>query len=97
MMNTSSMTRIAQELRLGRIALVIGLVLLVPLVAMQFTDEVRWSFGDFVVMGALLCGAGLGYTLATRRSRSAACRLGVGVAIGGVFLLTWAHLAVGLF
>lgn len=39
-----------------RVALVTGLLLLVPLVAMQFTDEVRWNLADFVVAGALLFG-----------------------------------------
>jgi len=96
-MNMSGVARIAQEAGLGRIVCVTGLVLLVPLVAMQFTDEVAWTLGDFVVMGAMLFGASLGYELATRKSRSGAHRLGISVAIAGVFLLAWAHLAVGLF
>ena len=32
---------------------VAALLLLLPLVAMQFTDEVNWSLADFVVFGAL--------------------------------------------
>ena len=37
-----------------------ALILLLPLVAMQFTDEVAWDETDFAVMGAMLfsaCGA----------------------------------------
>jgi hypothetical protein len=42
-----------------RIALVTGLILLVPPVAMQFTDEVDWGVFDFVFAGILLGGGGL--------------------------------------
>lgn len=82
--------------RLGRIVLVSALLLLVPLIAMQFTDEVAWTLGDFVVMGALLAGAGLAYELATRKIGSTAYRIAVGVAVVAGFLLAWALLAVGL-
>lgn len=41
------------------IALTTGLLLLVPLVAMQFTDEVDWGGGDFVVAGGLLFGVAM--------------------------------------
>jgi hypothetical protein len=42
-----------------RVALATGLILLVPLVAMQVTDEVDWGVADFVFAGALLGGTGL--------------------------------------
>jgi hypothetical protein len=42
-----------------RVALATACILLVPLVAMQFTDEVDWGLADFVVAGALLGGTGL--------------------------------------
>jgi hypothetical protein len=53
---------------------VTALVLLVPLVAMQFTDEVDWSVGDFVFAGALLVGTGLLIELAVRDPRKVAYR-----------------------
>jgi hypothetical protein len=43
----------------ARIALVTGFILLLPLVAMQFTDEVDWGVFDFVFAGILLGGGGL--------------------------------------
>jgi hypothetical protein len=52
-----------------RIAAVVGSLLLVPAVAMLFTDEVNWDLFDFVVMGAVLFGVGLAYELIARKSR----------------------------
>ena len=72
-------------------------VLLLPLVAMQFTSEVDWDLMDFVVFGVMLlvvCGT---YELATRLTGKKAYRLAVGIALTGVFLLTWIQLAVGIF
>jgi hypothetical protein len=50
-----------------RVALVTTFVLLLPLVAMQFTDEVDWGVFDFVSAGILLAGAGMLLELAVRR------------------------------
>src|SRR3982751_4077064 len=52
--------------RIGAWAAVVALILLLPLLAMQFTDEVRWGVADFVIAGALLFGAGLTYELIAR-------------------------------
>ena len=79
-----------------RVALATALLLLVPLVAMQFTDEVRWDLADFVVAGALLFGAGLTYQLLARRTDNLAYRVAVAVAVLAALVLVWANLAVGL-
>lgn len=71
-------------------------LLLLPLLAMQFTDEVNWGPGDFVVAGALVAGVGLTYELAARTMANGAYRAGVGVALAGAFILVWANLAVGV-
>src|SRR5215218_3169731 len=72
-----------------------AVILLLPLVAMQFSSEVHWSFGDFVVMGALLGGSGLALELATQKSTSLAYRFGATFAVAAAFLLIWVNLAVG--
>jgi hypothetical protein len=81
--------------------LVVGLatvlVLLMPAVAMQFTSEISWGPGDFVVAAILLFGAGsiivLGLRHVTSTARRAALILGTALGLA----LVWAELAVGLF
>lgn len=72
------------------------LLLLMPLVAMQFTDEVVWTGSDFVVTGVLLLALGLGFELAVRLSSDLAYRSGFGLAVLAAFLLIWINLAVGI-
>lgn len=79
-----------------RVVLAAAFILLVPLLAMQFTDEVVWSLSDFVVAGGLLVGTGLMYELAARKGDSIAHRAAVGVALAAALLLVWVHLAVGI-
>lgn len=71
-------------------------LLMVPLVAMQFSDEWQWGFFDFVFMGALLGSAGLAIEGALRSTGDRAYRWGAGVAVAGTFLLLWMNAAVGL-
>lgn len=73
-----------------------ALLLLLPLVAMQFTQEMAWEETDFVVMGALLFGACGTYELAARMTGNIAYRAAVGVAVVAAFLLIWINLAVGI-
>jgi hypothetical protein len=78
------------------IALGTGLVLLAPLVAMRYTDEVKWSGFDFLVAGVLLFGTGLAYELMVRRSGNRVYRAAAAVAAVASLLLVWVNLAVGL-
>ncbi len=81
----------------ARVAALTALLLLVPLVAMQFTAEVNWAPGDFVAAGALLFGAGMAWVLATRRARTTRHRLVAGALVLLALVAMWAELAVGLF
>lgn len=78
------------------VALSTALLLLVPLVAMQFTDEVVWTLGDFVFAGVLLFGTGMLLVLVATKSTGSSHKWGMGIAILSIFLLTWVNLAVGL-
>jgi hypothetical protein len=56
-----------------RVALATALILLLPLVAMQITDEVDWGLADFAFAGAILAGTGLLlHKLAARRAGNVA-------------------------
>ena len=79
-----------------RIALATAFLLMIPAVAMQFTDEVKWSLGDFLFAGTLLFGAGLAYELLARRTGNIAYRCAVGLAVATAVILVWANLAVGI-
>ena len=78
------------------LAIVAGL-LLIPFVAMQFTNEVRWSGFDFLVMGILLAGTGLVCELILRKVKKTSNRLVLCLAVVGVLVLVWMELAVGIF
>ena len=75
---------------------VASLILLLPLVAMQFTDEVNWDVADFAFAGALLIGTGITYELAVRKTGDTAYRAAVGVALAAAFILVWLSLGVGI-
>ncbi|MDP2629715.1 MAG: hypothetical protein Q8P45_03395 [Candidatus Harrisonbacteria bacterium] len=82
--------------RLSVWAGVVALILLLPLVAMQFTDEANWSLSDFIFMGAALFGLGLAYELIARRSEKTVYRVAFGLGLAGAFLLFWVNGAVGI-
>ena len=93
-----TMKRVRRSIRrqMWYVALATASILMVPLVAMQFTDEVNWSLPDFIVMGILLLGTGLTYVLISKISDSMAYRTAVGVAVVAGLLLIWVNLAVGI-
>ena len=96
MITDESRTLLFQRSIYAWTAVAIGVVLLIPLIAMQFTTEVVWTPGDFLAMGVLLFGLASGFVLLARRVRRR-CRILIAVAFTVVFLYIWAELAVGLF
>lgn len=95
-MQMKSLILIPRRSVIGIFALVL-LLLSVPLVAMQFTNEVQWSFFDFVIMGALLTATGLICSVIWYRVKSQPRRIMLVLGVLFVFLLIWAELAVGIF
>jgi hypothetical protein len=83
--------------RLARIVLATAILLLIPLLAMQFTGEVNWDLADFAIIGALLFGTGITYELGVRRIRNTTPRTVAAIVLVLAMLLIWADLAVGIF
>jgi hypothetical protein len=73
-----------------------ALILLLPSIAMRFTDEVNWDETDFAFAGALILGTGVTFELAARMTRNGAYRAAVGVALAAAFILVWMNAAVGI-
>ena len=88
---------ITQNKRLIGIVLIVGLLLLIPFIAMQFTNEVKWDSRDFVIMGVLLLGTGLMCEFVMRKVKKTQHRVLLIAAILLALFLIWAELAVGIF
>lgn len=73
------------------------LVLLVPLVAMLFTDEVDWGVADFIVVGILLAGVGVAYQLIVTGIKNSSYQAAIGIVLAAAMVLIWLELAVGVF
>lgn len=87
----------ANNNRLTLIFSAAGLLLLLPLIAMQFTNEVNWSLFDFIVAGVLLFGTGSLIEFSLRKIKTKKQRIWVIAGILLVLFLVWVELAVGIF
>ena len=76
---------------------IVGIILLIPMMAMQFTDEVNWSFLDFIIMGIMLSITGLALGIIIKKIKDYKYRNIFITIIVMIFLLIWAELGVGLF
>ena len=88
---------IRENKRLIVILLAVALLLLTPLIAMNFTDEVNWTQLDFIAAGVLLIGTGLLCELVLRKVKKSKHRIAICLVILAILLLIWAELAVGIF
>ncbi|MFV5695862.1 hypothetical protein ACM55G_10540 [Flavobacterium sp. LB3P122] len=83
--------------RLVGIVLTTLILLLIPLIAMQFTDEVNWTLFDFIIAGFLLLGTGLMCELVIRKVSKIEHRITICAVLLTMFVLIWLELAVGIF
>ena len=88
---------VPQNKRLLVILLTVTTFLLIPLVAMQFTNEVNWSVFDFLVAGILLFGTGLAIEIIARTVKNKKSRIVLFIVITILLVLLWLELAVGIF
>lgn len=86
-------------MRQSRLLLILSIVLVllsIPFIAMQFTEEVQWSPLDFTVMGILLGLTGISIDFVIRRNATLARKLGYCSLVILGFIAVWAELAVGI-
>ncbi len=72
-------------------------ILLIPLIAKQFSDSVHWSISDFLIAGILLFGTASAIDLTMRKVKSNRNRFIICAVLFTVLLLVWAEMAVGIF
>ena len=80
-----------------KILQMVGLLLIIPLIAMQLTDEVEWSLFDFIIMGTLLLITGLMGEIIFKKVKKYKHRVILYVVVAIIFFLIWVELAVGIF
>lgn len=73
------------------------IILLIPLCAMQFSEDVSWSLLDFLIGGVLLGFTFLMFTVVYSKFNNSKYRWPICIAIILTFLMIWAELAVGIF
>ena len=83
--------------RLQFILLIVAFLLLIPFVAMLFTNEVNWTLMDFIVAGGLLLGTGLLFDLVLRKVKLVEYRIAISIVLMLFLVLIWTELAVGIF
>lgn len=96
-MKTTRPSFVTRHAGIVRVIVGTALILTVPLVAMQFTDEVDWDIADFLIIGILLLVAGTTFELILRKVKNVHHRITLGVILLLVVLYVWAELAVGIF
>ena len=75
--------------RKRQIIIVFGVLFLltIPLIVMQFTDEVDWTLLDFIVAGALLLGTGLICEIVIRKVSNISYRIVICIALFIILIL----------
>ena len=74
-----------------------GVLLLIPFIASQFSDEVNWSAYDFSVMAILLGGTSVVLDVVLTKAKNKQSRWAWGIAVLLVLLIVWVEIAVGVF
>lgn len=73
------------------------LLLLLPLIGMFFSNEINWSFFDFIIMGILILSLSFSIKQVLKTTKNINYRILIIAVILILFLIIWAELAVGVF
>jgi uncharacterized membrane protein len=76
--------------------LIVSGLLAIPFIATKISDEVNWSFSDFLIMGLVLYMLGSSYLLIDLKTDQTSYKVAIAVGLLGAFLLFWVNAAVGI-
>lgn len=79
------------------ILVVIGFIVLLPVIGMQFSTEVDWNALDFLIAGLLLGVIDLAIEVVFLSTKNTKQRLIITAIVLFLVFLVWAELAVGIF
>ena len=72
------------------------LLLLLPLIGMFISNEINWSFFDFIIMGILILSLSFSIKQVLKTTKNINYRILIIIVILILFLLIWAELSVGI-
>ena len=72
------------------------MLLLIPLIAMPFSNQVDWTGSDFLIAGLLLFVAAFAIEVVLRLFKKKRYQVAIIAVLIFVFLFIWAELAVGV-
>lgn len=76
---------------------IIGGILLIPFIAMRYSDAVDWTWGDFIIAAILLFEVAIMVYYINKRAKKTGMRLLFYIVLALILILVWAELAVGVF
>lgn len=74
-----------------------GLILALPVIGMLISEEVKWSFFDFLVAGILLFSSAFFINTILNKKISTQKKIWGACVIIAVLIIIWVELAVGIF
>jgi hypothetical protein len=86
-----------QQKELTKIIITAFIMLLIPVTAMQFTDQVNWKTLDFVVLFFIVLIVGILIKIVCNSISKKRNKIIIIAIIISITLLIWAELAVGIF
>ena len=91
------MAVISRNKRFNYMCAFVVILLLTPLVAMQFTESVQWKVSDFIVAGLLLFGSVMLIEVVLRKVKKTNYRIFIVISLLIALVLIWIELSVGIF
>ncbi len=77
--------------------IIVILLLSIPLIAMQFTNNVIWSMADFIIAGIIIFGVTQLILILLKTAKHPKIKVILVTLSITILFLTWIELAIGIF